>query len=131
MNNKFVDKNNKALNKGDYISFEGDKAKLLYACDIGGSEGLGVNASRHYVGSELYPLTAFPCETLADGTTRMTTGEKFKLAIFDGEAIQTACRYGHNGHYYAWLYPTKEKIDKLIAKYGFDQICDGTLWLQS
>lgn len=76
MNLQFLDKNNEPLKEGDYISFDGSKPELLYKCDINGYEGLGVNASRHYVGSELYPLTEFPYEMTAEGTIRMLTGEK-------------------------------------------------------
>lgn len=73
---QFIDKNNKPLKEGDYISFDGSNAELLYVCDIHGYEGLGVNASRHYVGTELYPLTEFPYEMTAEGKIRMLTGEK-------------------------------------------------------
>lgn len=76
MNLQFVDKNNEPLKEGDYISFEGSNAELLYACDINGYEGLGVNASLHYVDSELYPLTEFPYELTAEGKIWMLTGEK-------------------------------------------------------
>jgi hypothetical protein len=73
----FVDMNNAPLKRGDLISFEGHNPELLYACDMGdGVTGLGVNASRHYVGSELYPLTDFPCEDVGDNLIRMTTGRK-------------------------------------------------------
>ncbi len=85
---QFLDKNNEPLKEGDYISFDGSKPELLYECDIHGYEGLGVNASRHYVGTELYPLTEFPYEIIsypltefsyeltAEGKIRMLTGEK-------------------------------------------------------
>jgi len=83
MNLQFVDKNNKPLKAGDYISFDGSKPELLYECDMGYNVGigLGVNASRHYVGSELYPLTEFPYELTPEGKIRMLTGEKFLIAV--------------------------------------------------
>ena len=80
MNLQFVDKNNKPLNKGDYISFDGSNPELLYECDMGYNMGvgLGVNASRHCAGSELYPLTEFPCEMTAEGKIRMLTAIKVR-----------------------------------------------------
>ena len=129
---KFLDKNNHPLNKGDLISFDGGNPELLYECDMGYNMGvgLGVNASRHYVGSELYPLTDFPCEMTAEGKIRMLTGEKFLIAVIQGQEIKTIVRWGKNGRKYVWENPTQEVVNKLIKRYGGDQICDGTLWLQ-
>lgn len=131
MNLQFLDKNNKPLNKGDYIAFEHGEPELLYSCNLCGHEGLGVNASRHYPGTELYPLTEFPCEMTADGKIRMLTGERKMIAVIQGEEIKTIVRWGKNGRKYVWKNPTQEIVDILIKRYGCDQICEGTLWLQS
>jgi|LSQX01.2.fsa_nt_gb hypothetical protein len=45
--------------------------------------------------------------------------------------IKTIVRWGENGRKYVWKNPTQEVVNKLIKRYGCDQICDGTLWLQS
>lgn len=45
--------------------------------------------------------------------------------------IKVVIRWAKNGRKYVYENLTSKKIDKLIAKYGIDQICDGCLWLQS
>ncbi len=43
--------------------------------------------------------------------------------------IKVAVRWARNGRKYVWDNPTQKKIAELIKKYGYDQICDGCLWL--
>ena len=54
-----------------------------------------------------------------------------RKAVIQGQEIKTILRWGKNGRKYVWKNPTQEVVNKLIKRYGFDQICDGTLWLQS
>ena len=61
----------------------------------------------------------------------------------EGTPIYMVARWGMNGQKYVWLYPSQEKLDELISKYGIDQVADGVieengkrlevdcLWLQS
>lgn len=45
----------------------------------------------------------------------------------DGTPIYMVCRWGRNGQKYVWLYPSQEKLDELISKYGIDQVADGVI----
>ena len=53
--------------------------------------------------------------------------ENQSKAKLDGVEIGMAVRYGRNGRKYVWEYPTQEQLDKLIAKYDYDQIADGSI----
>lgn len=50
-------------------------------------------------------------------------------AILDGCQITCIIRYGKNGKKYVWDNPTQEKLDQLVKKYGYEQICDNICWL--
>jgi len=43
--------------------------------------------------------------------------------------IEVAVRWAKNGRKYIYENLTSKKIDKLINKYGIDQICGVCLWL--
>lgn len=43
----------------------------------------------------------------------------------DGTPIYMVVRWGRNGQKYVWIYPSQEKLDDLIWKYGIEQISDG------
>lgn len=52
-------------------------------------------------------------------------------AIIDGEIINFIVRWAKNGRKYVWEKPTQEQANRLIRKYGMDQVCNGVLWLIS
>lgn len=50
--------------------------------------------------------------------------------IIDGIEIIAVVRWANNGRSYVWKDLTITKVNKLIKKYGIDQItADGILWL--
>ena len=46
-------------------------------------------------------------------------------ATLDGETIKMIARWGKNGRKYVWIMPTQKTLDKLVEKYGIDQIASG------
>lgn len=52
------------------------------------------------------------------------------IAMVGDTPITKAIRWGKNGQKYVFEYITERKLNKLIKKYGIDQVCDHTLWLQ-
>ena len=53
------------------------------------------------------------------------------MATYDGFKITLVIRWGWNGRKYEYSYPTQAKLDRLVKKYGVDQVCDDVLWLRS
>ena len=45
--------------------------------------------------------------------------------------ITSVCRWARNGRKYVYEYITSNRLKALIRRFGVDQICDHTLWLQS
>ena len=45
----------------------------------------------------------------------------------DGTPIYMVARWGRNKQKYVWLFPSQEKLDELISKYGIDQVADGVI----
>lgn len=60
-------------------------------------------------------------------TTKTIYGKKSNTALCEGLPIEMIARYGKNGIKYVWLYPSQDKLDNLIYRYGVEQICDGVI----
>lgn len=50
-----------------------------------------------------------------------------KSANIDGLPIDMVARFDRRGRKYVWLYPSQEKVDELIYKYGSEQIANGAI----
>ncbi len=53
------------------------------------------------------------------------------MAYLDGNEIRAIVRWGKNGKKYTWENPTQKQLDKLVAKYGCEQVSGNTCWLFS
>lgn len=54
---------------------------------------------------------------------------KYLIGFVDDEPIQVIVRWGKNGQKYVWQNIDESKMKRLIKKYGIEQVCDHTLWL--
>ena len=57
--------------------------------------------------------------------------QKYLLTLDELKQIKTIARYGKNGKKYTWQNIDYCKTQKLAQKYGIEQICNDTLWLQN
>ena len=53
------------------------------------------------------------------------------MATLNNIEINTIVRWGKNGKKYVWENPSQIQLNKLVAKYGCEQICNNTCWLFS
>ena len=58
---------------------------------------------------------------------RTIYGSKNNNATYEGMPVLMVARWGLNGIKYVWLYPSQEKVDELIMRYGAQEWGDGAI----